>query len=226
MRAHPEQISSVTSRSCGASAHGGLITRPPAAKRNAQRILDTWLAILLSAGRHRATAHIRDTTAIRSKPCPFFAMLIALALSTQAQSLFGLDYGSGTTLCRIVPLRGWQILLAKRYRVARSPVTDCLIAPLSMIPALAFGACCTALAIWTPLVGNSCACRRSDGASRAGDCFPQGALQVLVRGIGLLGFAEMRQTGLPCLLLCSMVALYTLISPRSGFTDARAPGRY
>ena len=44
---------------------------------------------------------------------PVLSILIALALITYAQSLFGVDFGSGMTLYRLLPLRGWEILLAK-----------------------------------------------------------------------------------------------------------------
>ena len=44
---------------------------------------------------------------------PFIAMLIALALSTHTQCSFGLDSSSGLIRYRLLPLRGWHILLAK-----------------------------------------------------------------------------------------------------------------
>lgn len=40
-------------------------------------------------------------------------MLTILALSTCAQTLFGLDGRAGMTRYRLLPIRGWQILLAK-----------------------------------------------------------------------------------------------------------------
>jgi len=41
------------------------------------------------------------------------AMMVTLALSTYTQCCFGLDSISGITRYRLLPLRGWQILLAK-----------------------------------------------------------------------------------------------------------------
>jgi hypothetical protein len=41
------------------------------------------------------------------------SLVIMLALSGYAQCLFGLDSAGGLTRYRLLPLRGWQILLAK-----------------------------------------------------------------------------------------------------------------
>jgi hypothetical protein len=72
--------------------------------------LDFWLALVLSAG----TTIYR--LADRSAPPEAFLMmslLIMLALSSYAQCLFGLDGAGGLTRYRLLPLHGWQILLAK-----------------------------------------------------------------------------------------------------------------
>jgi len=72
--------------------------------------LDFWLALVLSAG---TTAYrIADRTA---PPEAFLMMslMILLALSSYAQCLFGLDSAGGLTRYCLLPLRGWQILLAK-----------------------------------------------------------------------------------------------------------------
>jgi hypothetical protein len=45
---------------------------------------------------------------------PILALVIALAMSTYAQCLFGLDLSaSSMTRYRLLPLRGWEVLLAK-----------------------------------------------------------------------------------------------------------------
>lgn len=72
--------------------------------------LDFWLALILSVG--TAIYRIADRTA---PPEAFLMMslVILLALSSYAQCLFGLDGPGGLTRYRLLPLRGWQILLAK-----------------------------------------------------------------------------------------------------------------
>jgi hypothetical protein len=72
--------------------------------------LDFWCALALSA----ATTVYR--IADRNAPVEGFllmSLLVTLALSSYAQCLFGLDGEGGLTRYRLLPLRGWQILLAK-----------------------------------------------------------------------------------------------------------------
>jgi hypothetical protein len=72
--------------------------------------LDFWLALVLSVG--TTIYRIADRTA---PPEAFLMMslMILLALSSYAQCLFGLDGAGGLTRYRLLPLHGWQILLAK-----------------------------------------------------------------------------------------------------------------
>ncbi|HTB13382.1 MAG TPA: hypothetical protein VK752_17495 [Bryobacteraceae bacterium] len=72
--------------------------------------LDFWLALILSVG--TTIYRIADRTA---PPEAFLmmSMMIILALSSYAQCLFGLDGAAGLTRYRLLPLHGWQILLAK-----------------------------------------------------------------------------------------------------------------
>jgi hypothetical protein len=72
--------------------------------------LDFWCALVLSV----ATTIYRVTD--RTAPPEAFllmCLLVTLALSSYAQCLFGLDGAGGLTRYRLLPLRGWQILLAK-----------------------------------------------------------------------------------------------------------------
>jgi hypothetical protein len=186
---------------------GGLIT---AHLRGMFSMLDTWLAVLLSA---IALGYRLTTSQPDPEAAPILAIMVALALSTQAQFLFGLDYGSGTLLCRLLPLRGWQILLAKD--IAWFAVLLILTAPLRIMPAVTFGL--TALAI-----GHHSSVRLRLPQKRwrfaAGRLLPAGALQLLASG--LLGFAEMRLG--PRAFFCALV-LYCV----SLFVYGRhAPGRY
>jgi hypothetical protein len=97
-------------------------------------VLDTYLALALSAGgvAYRVLAVHPDPAAF-----PILALLVALALSTGAQCLFGLESASALARYRLLPLRGWQILLAKD--VAVLGVLLLLVLPLSMLPGLTFG---------------------------------------------------------------------------------------
>jgi hypothetical protein len=72
--------------------------------------LDFWCALVLSV----ATTIYRVVD--RTAPPEMFllmALLVILALSSYAQCLFGLDGEGGLTRYGLLPLRGWQILLAK-----------------------------------------------------------------------------------------------------------------
>jgi len=72
--------------------------------------LDLWCALVLSV----ATTIYR--VADRNTPPEGFllmVLLVMLALSSYAQCLFGLDGEGGLTRYRLLPLHGWQILLAK-----------------------------------------------------------------------------------------------------------------
>jgi hypothetical protein len=72
--------------------------------------LDFWCAVALSVG--TTIYRFLDRTA---PPEAFLLMsvLVMLSLSSYAQCLFGLDGEGGLTRYRLLPLRGWQILLAK-----------------------------------------------------------------------------------------------------------------
>jgi hypothetical protein len=72
--------------------------------------LDLWLAVVLCV----ATAIFRYTDrTIPPEGFVLMGLLVMLALSSYAQCLFGLDGEGGLTRYRLLPLRGWQILLAK-----------------------------------------------------------------------------------------------------------------
>jgi len=116
----------------------GLLVRKDA--RQMLTVLDTWVAILLSTG--AAVWRVLDRHA-DPEALPILAILIALALSTYAQSLFGLDTPSGHTWYRASPLSGWKILLAKD--AAFLGVLLVLLLPVSELTGLTFGL--TALAV-------------------------------------------------------------------------------
>lgn len=100
----------------GGGAWDALARRVPGrglVKKNLRQMvstLDFWCALVLSV----ATSIYR--AADRTAPPEAFllmSLLVMLALSSYAQCLFGLDGEGGLTRYRLLPLRGWQILLAK-----------------------------------------------------------------------------------------------------------------
>ncbi len=68
---------------------------------------------------------------------PVIAIFIGLLLSTFAQCFFGFDLGSGITRYRLMPLRGWQLLLAKD--IAFLGVLAILVAPMNLASGITFG---------------------------------------------------------------------------------------
>jgi hypothetical protein len=91
----------------------GMGVRPILLRANLRQlfsVLDTWLAIAISAAGcgYRLLSQHPDPAAF-----PILAMLVALAMSTYAQCLFGLDSESGMTRYGLLPIRGWQILAVK-----------------------------------------------------------------------------------------------------------------
>ena len=73
-------------------------------------LLDFYAALFFSIGAvvYRYASGHPDNAAY-----PIIAMFVALALSTHTQCIFGLDSRSGLLRYRLLPLRGWHILLCK-----------------------------------------------------------------------------------------------------------------
>jgi hypothetical protein len=116
---------------------GGLIR---GSLREMLTILDTYIAVFLSAG---GIAYRLMGSRPSAAAFPVLSALIALALSTHAQSLFGFEFASGITLYRLLPLRGWQILLAKD--IAFLTVLAVLVVPFDICAGLAAGVAVLAL---------------------------------------------------------------------------------
>jgi hypothetical protein len=154
-------------------------------------ILDTYVAIAIAVG--GIASRILHANKDPDGPA-VLAVLVALALSTWAQSLFGLDSRSGLTRYRLLPLRGWEILLGKDC--AFLAVLVILILPLNLWSGLTSGFVALALGHHSSVLMNLPQRRwRFTG----GRLLPIGALQ----GIGcfVLGIVEGR-TG-PGLLILS-----------------------
>jgi len=97
-------------------------------------VLDPYAALAISAGggAYRLLAAQPDPAAF-----PILGLLVALTLSTYAQSLFGMDLGSGMTRYRLLPLPGWEVLLAKD--AAYLMVLLVLLLPLEVGPGMTLG---------------------------------------------------------------------------------------
>lgn len=159
---------------------GGLIRKNT---REMLSVLDTYLAIILSiaGSAYRFLSPHADPAAF-----PILALLIAVALSTYAQCLFGLDVlSAGMTRYGLLPLRGWAVLLSKD--IAYLGILLVLVLPLNPGAGLTFGM--TALAIGRyPSVYLHAPQRR--WRFTGGRVFPG-----VVQGIagGALGFGESQQ---------------------------------
>ncbi|MBY0507912.1 MAG: hypothetical protein K2X03_28630 [Bryobacteraceae bacterium] len=103
-------------------------------------VLDTYLALLLAlaATLYRLFGKPLD-------PEAFFgvSLLVVLALSTIAQSLLALDGPSGFVRYQLMPLRGWQVLLAKDVPL----IALALLLNLGLSPLAALAAILGALAV-------------------------------------------------------------------------------
>jgi hypothetical protein len=73
-------------------------------------LLDFYVAAALSVG---GLCYVYLSKSPDGNAAQVISILIALALSTFTQSLFGFELGQGMTRYRLLPLRGWENLLAK-----------------------------------------------------------------------------------------------------------------
>jgi hypothetical protein len=110
-------------------------------------LLDFYLAIAVCfiGASYRFLSRHPDPAAF-----PIFAILVGLATSTYAQSLFGLDGPGGLTLYRVLPLRGWRILLAKD--ASYLAIVCLLTLPLDLTAGLTFGFVALAIGRYPSLV--------------------------------------------------------------------------
>jgi hypothetical protein len=106
---------------------------------------------------------------------PILSLLVALSLSTYGQSLFGLDGVPGMVRYRLLPLRGWQILLIKGVPV----ILAVTFLTLAMAPLPAVTGILSALA-----AGNYTSIRKPRAQHRwrftGGEIVPAGAAQVFL----------------------------------------------
>lgn len=96
--------------------------------------LDLYCALLLTLS---AVAYGVFVEKLPDEALVLVTGLVVLALSGQAQSLFGLDGPGGLTRYRLVPLRGWRILVEKNAAFLLAAVV--LTLPLAPLSGLAAG---------------------------------------------------------------------------------------
>jgi hypothetical protein len=154
---------------------GGLVRKD---LRQILRVLDVYVALLMSiAGMaYRIFGRTTDPEAF-----PMLAIVTALALSTYAQCLFGLDVGTGWTRYRLLPLRGRSILLAKgiAFLLVTGPLVAGLDFVVGMTAALAALAVGHHASVLTPVP-------QQRWRFTGGTLFPAGLLQVVCMfGVGL-----------------------------------------
>lgn len=104
------------------------------AARQITTTLDFYLALILSLG---SCVYRLISPSPNPDAFPILALLVALALSTYAQRVFGMDSASAISRYRLLPLRGWQIILAKD--LGYLGILAVLVLPLNFGVGLTFG---------------------------------------------------------------------------------------
>lgn len=161
--------------------------------------LDPYLALTLMACTvlYRSFGTRMDPAAPR-----ILSLLVVLAMSTQSQVLFGVD-GAGAERYRLLPLTGWQVLLAKD--VAFLSLVAILVAPLDFVSGFAGSVAVLA-------IGHHRSVMKPVPQLRwrftAGALVPDGLIQVgCLFAVGL----QVRSMMLPLLSLCGMGWLASLL---------------
>jgi len=175
---------------------GGLVRKN---MREMLSLMDPYAALLLSlgGGAYRVFGAHPDPAAFA-----IVGLLVALTMSTYAQSLFGLELGSGMTRYRLLPLGGWEILLAKDS--AFLAVLFVLLLPLDSGPGMTFGLAALALGHHSSVLLEL---PQQRWRFTGGRLLPVGALQAL--GGMALGFLEYER-GLAVFALTAVVYLASL----------------
>ncbi len=109
-RSRPRSARDSSFSSLRQHTRGGVLGIIRLSLRQIFSVLDLYAAAMISVGGvlYRAIAPHPQRAAY-----PILAMGVALALSTYAQRSFALDGKTGLVRYRLLPLRGWQVLLAK-----------------------------------------------------------------------------------------------------------------
>lgn len=167
--------------------------------RGMLRTLDPYVAFALMACAelYRLSGKPLDPAA-----SPILSSLIVLALSTAMQVLIGID-GYGAERYRYLPIRGWQILLAKD--LALLVVLALLVLPLDWASGLCGGLAGLAIghhrSVLKPI-------KQALWRFTSGALFPDGALQIVaIVAVGL----QIRIVGWPLASCCVVTWLASLL---------------
>jgi hypothetical protein len=166
--------------------------------REMLRTLDLYVALLLVASTelYRVTGGRLDPDALR-----IISLVTTLALSTHTQVLLGID-GSGAERYRQVPIRGWQILLAKD--LAFLSMLGLLVMPLDLLSGIMGGIAALAIGHHRSVLNPV---RQAPWKFTSGALVPDGLIQtVTLFGVG----SAAKTAGLPLIGLCVLVWLASL----------------
>jgi hypothetical protein len=144
--------------------------------REMLRTLDPYVALLLVASTelYMVTGGRLDQDAPR-----IISLVTTLALSTHTQVLLGID-GSGAERYRQVPIRGWQILLAKD--LAFLSVLGLLVMPLDLLSGIMGGTAALAIGHHRSVLHPA---RQAPWRFTSGALVPDGLIQtVILFGVG------------------------------------------
>ncbi|MGC9946772.1 MAG: hypothetical protein ABSF64_10430 [Bryobacteraceae bacterium] len=177
---------------------GGLVRKN---MREILSLMDPYAALVLSigGGAYRLFGRHTDPEAFA-----IIGLLVALTMSTYAQSLFGLELGSGSGMTRyhLLPLGGWEVLLAKD--IAFLVVLSVLLLPLDPAPGMTFGLAALALGHHSSVLLEL---PQQRWRFTGGRLLPVGALQAV--GGMALGFVEYER-GLVVLVVVAVVYVASL----------------
>jgi len=108
--------------------------------------LDFWLAAIIAVG---GTIYRVATPRVDPDAVGMLSLVVALALSSYAQCLYGLDAaGTAMTRYRLLPIPAWRVTLEKD--AAYLAVLAVLTAGLNPLPALAFGVTAVTIGNFAP----------------------------------------------------------------------------
>ena len=167
--------------------------------REMLRTLDPYVALLLviCTELFRLSGKPLESAALR-----IMSLVVALAISTQTQVLFGID-GSGAERYRQLPIRGWQILLAKD--LAFLVLLGLLVLPLDLVSGLTAGVVALAIGHHRSVMNVT---PQAQWRFTSGVIFPDGVIQsVLLFAAGNV----VREQGLWLAALCVFAWLASLL---------------
>jgi hypothetical protein len=161
--------------------------------------LDPYVALALMAATtlYRLSGKPLDPSAPK-----IISLIVALAVSTQTQVLFGID-GRGAERYRLFPLRGWQILLAKD--LAFLAMLLLLVAPLDIVSGMFGGMAALAIghhrSVLQPI-------KQTRWRFTSGALIPDGVIQTMA--LFAVG-ATVRDWGAPFMALCLVAWIGSLL---------------